>query len=181
LNTGGTLLANQEIRNCVYHGHLVEHIAKLNEVPEWRDILGRPKPDTRKKDIELLVRFLAMRDLAGYQKPMKDFLTKFMRKNKDAPRESLNKAGENFQNTCTQLTKALGTKPFHIRSGLNVAAADAVMVAFSNHLGAVPSDIGERYKMLLNNEKFDGNTRYGTTDVDTVRERFTTANDVLFG
>ena len=73
LNTGGTLLANQEIRNCVYHGRLVEHLVELNQLPEWRQLLGKPAPDARKRDIELLVRFFAMRDLSNYQKPMKDF------------------------------------------------------------------------------------------------------------
>lgn len=181
LNTGGTLLANQEIRNCVYHGRLVEFLEELNQVTEWRGILGRPSPDTRKKDIELLIRFLAMRDLSGYQKPMKDFLSRFMRKNQNASVESLKHTRRIFRETCTQLTEALGEKPFHIRSGLNQAVADAIMVAFSNHLGSVPADISERFKRLLLDEKFDGNTKYGTTDVDTVRERFSTAESVLFG
>ena len=181
LNTGGTLLANQEIRNCVYHGSLVEYVNELNKFPAWRDILGKPSTDTRKKDIELLVRFLAMRDLSGYQKPMKDFLSKFMRKNKDAPIKSLEQTGNIFRETCTQLTGALGKRPFHIRSGLNQSVADAIMVAFSNHLDDVPSDIEARFKRLLSDEKFDGNTRFGTTDVDTVRERFSAAESVLFG
>ena len=181
LNTGGTLLANQEIRNCVYHGSLVEYLRELNTFPAWRDILGKPSADTRKKDIELLIRFLAMRNRSGYQKPMKDFLSKFMRKNKDAPKELLDKTGEIFRQTCEQLTMALGEKPFHIRSGLNQSVADAIMVAFSNNLNHVPPDIKERYAQLLTNQKFDSNTRYGTTDVDTVRERFSTAESVLFG
>ena len=181
LNTGGTLLANQEIRNCVYHGSLVEYLEELNDFPAWRDILGKPSHDTRKKDVELLIRFLAMRDLSGYQKPMKDFLSRFMRKNKNASGESLGNTGRIFRDTCTQLTAALGKKPFHIRSGLNQAVADAIMVAFSNHLVSVPPDIKERYQRLLEDETFDGNTKYGTTDVNTIRERFSAAESILFG
>ena len=37
LNTGGTLLSNQEIRNCVHSGRFVEYMAKLNVDVEWRD------------------------------------------------------------------------------------------------------------------------------------------------
>lgn len=181
LNTGGTLLANQEIRNCVYHGSLVKTLTELNQVPEWRRILGKEVPDTRKKDIELLIRFFAMRDRSAYQKPMKDFLSTFMRKNRDATPESLAYIESVFRKTCKQLLDALGETPFHVRAGLNVAVADAVMVAFSNHLDAVPRDIKVRYRRLTVDPDFDENTRQGTTDVDTVRERFTRAESVLFG
>ena len=81
LNTGGTLLANQEIRNCVYHGSFVRFLEDMNGSETWRRILGNREPDRRRKDMELLVRFFAMRDLTGYAKPMKDLLSRFMRKN----------------------------------------------------------------------------------------------------
>ncbi len=181
LNTGGTLLANQEIRNCVYHGRLVEHLVKLNQLQEWRQILGKTAPDARKRDIELLVRFFAMRDLSSYQKPMKDFLSKFMRRNKDTSEQVLEHDGEVFRETCKQLKGALGEKPFHVHSGLNAAVADAVMVAFSNHIGSVPKDIHERYQRLLEDEGFKDSTSKGTTDVNIVRGRFAKADLVLFG
>ena len=47
LNTGGTLLANQEIRNCVYHGRFSEFLEEINEFPVWRR-----NSDIRSKDIE---------------------------------------------------------------------------------------------------------------------------------
>ncbi len=159
LNTGGTLLTNQEIRNCVYDGKFTKSLTTLNRVPEWRKILGKNDPDSRQKDIELLVRFLAMRDLSAYQKPMKDFLSTFMRKNKNAPEEALERSRMVFRDTCKQLLKSLGEKPFHIRSGLNAAVYDAVMVAFSEHLDAVPCDIQQRYKQLLEDDDFIGNTK----------------------
>ena len=181
LNTGGTLLTNQEVRNSVYQGKFVESLVALNQIPEWRKILGKDTPDRRKRDIELLVRFLAMRDRSGYQKPMKDFLSTFMRKNRDASIEALTASEQIFQSTCSRLIAALGERPFHVRAGLNAAVYDAVMVAFSEHLGAVPPDIKDRYGRLLKDDGFDGNTRHGTTDVDTIRGRFAKAEAVLFG
>lgn len=83
LNTGGTLLANQEIRNCIYHGEFSYFLDELNELESWRKILGKKNLDKHKKDVELVLRFLAMRDTTSYKKPMKDFLSKFMRKNKN--------------------------------------------------------------------------------------------------
>ena len=181
LNTGGTLLTNQEIRNCIFHGSFAEYVAKLNEESAWRDILGKPNADSRKKDIELMVRFFAMRDISAYQKPMKDFLSKFMNKNKHATKGVLRSSAGTFRDTCRAIKDTLGLKPFHIRSGLNVSVADAVMVAFSRHIHQIPSDIVDRYEQLKTDEEFDQATRQGTTDVDTVRERFRRAEEVLFG
>lgn len=87
LNTGGTLLTNQEIRNCIYHGSLIEFLDDINKDPAWRAILGKKVPDTHKKDIELLVRFFAMRNISAYKKPMKDFLSKFIKKTRMSQRK----------------------------------------------------------------------------------------------
>jgi hypothetical protein len=180
LNTGGTLLTNQEIRNCVYHGNFVESLARLNQTSDWRTILGKEAPDSRKKDIELLIRFFAMRDLSAYDKPLKDFLSKFLKKNKNPPLDVLERSENIFKQTCQQILKALGPKPFHIRAGLNAAVFDAVMVAFSNHAGPVPNDIAKRYQKLIKDKEFDKNTRQSTTDTDTVRQRFSQAKTILF-
>lgn len=181
LNTGGTFLANQEIRNCVYHGKLAESLEKLNLNPNWRKILGKPLPDSRKKDIELMVRFFAMRDISGYEKPMKDFLSKFMCKNKNAPDSAFQQSSGVLQETCIALLDSLGQKPFHLRAGLNVATMDSVMVAFSRNLGNIPLNVKARFQSLLEDERFKYCTSRGTTDVNVVRERFSKAHDVLFG
>ncbi len=181
LNTGGTLLANQEIRNCVYGGSFVKSLARLNQNPEWRKILGKPTEDSRKRDIELLVRFFALRDISDYRRPMKDFLSRFMVKNRYAYPEVLAQSEWVFQTTCTQVLKALGEKPFHLRSALNVAALDAVMVAFSENLERIPSDINARYDDLKRDQTFLNGISGGTTEANVVRDRIEKAKTVLFG
>ncbi len=181
LNTGGTFLANQEIRNCVYHGKLAESLAKLNLNLDWRKVLGKPHPDSRKKDIELLVRFFAMRDISGYEKPMKDFLSKFMYKNKDASDATFEQSAHVLEETCIALLESLGPRPFHIKSGLNVATMDSVMVAFSKNLQEVPIDVKSRYQNLLCDTRFQYCTSRGTTDDNIIRERFSKAEEFLFG
>jgi len=181
LNTGGTLLTNQEIRNCVYHGNFISFLNQANTLPAWRRILGKDVPDTHRKDIELLVRFFAMRDISAYRKPMKDFLSKFMKKNRDASAEVLGASRRIFERTCDKVVASLGEKPFHVRAGLNAAVFDAVMTVFSNHLDEVPDDIRNRYARLKVDKTFEDNTRYGTTDVDTVKQRLKQAETILFG
>ncbi|MGH8608955.1 MAG: DUF262 domain-containing protein [Gammaproteobacteria bacterium] len=181
LNTGGTLLTNQEIRNCVYRGHFISFLSDINDLAKWRRILGKDSPDSRRKDIELLVRFFAMRDISAYKKPMKDFLSKFMRKNRDAPQEVLTASRKIFERTCDAVIESLGEKPFHVRAGLNAAIFDAVMTAFSKHLDEIPIDIKDRYTRLTKDKDFDTKTRTSTTDVDTVRQRLRQAETLLFG
>ena len=180
LNTGGTLLANQEIRNSLYRGSFVEFLEEINRFESWRSILGSSEPDRRRKDLELLLRFFAMRNLEAYTKPMKDFLSKFMRKNRDAPDPVLRRNRELFHRTCEAVVEALGERPFHVRAGLNSAVFDAVMVAFSDHVGEIGPETAQRYRRLIDDPEFDQCTRQGTTAKDTVARRFRKASSLLF-
>lgn len=182
LNTGGTMLANQEIRNCIYRGPFVDFVAELNTLRPWRTILGKDEPDSRKRDIELIVRFFATRGLEAYQPPMKKFLSKYMSKNRGATDDVRLASRTLFTSTCEAIIRTLGERPFHRRSGLlNVAVLDAVMVAFSKNFSGVPDDISERYDALITSESFIRNTTQKTTHADRVQARFKQANEDLFG
>ena len=180
LNTGGTLLANQEIRNCVCHGKFSIFLEEVNEMENWRRILGKKEPDTRKRDMELILRFLAMRDQSSYKRPMKDFLSKFMKINKNPEDAVLQNIRDLFERTCKSVVTELGDKPFHVRSGLNAAVFDAVMIAFSNHLDDIPQDIRRRYDGLIQDQEFEKHTRSHTTDVDVIQSRLRQAAVRLF-
>lgn len=181
LNTGGTLLTDQEIRNCVYHGKFIDFLKRLNEVRPWREILGKKEPDRRERDVELMLRFFAMRDISDYKKPMKDYLTKFMIKHRNPTDQSLKNSEDLFNGTCIAVIDSLGPKPFHIQLGLNTAVLDAVLHAFADHLGDVPVDIKTRYQSLLDDKEFGECTRRWTTDVEVVQRRFRLATERLFG
>ena len=76
LNTGGTQLNPQEIRNSAAHGPFNDLIIELNDNPDWRLIFGKPDADARMRDVELIVRFQALLESSHqYAKPMKTFLT----------------------------------------------------------------------------------------------------------
>lgn len=181
LNTGGTLLTNQEIRNCIYHGRFTHFLKEINDLHAWRNILGKDIPNRRGKDIELLVRFFAMRDISTYEDSMKDFLSKFMKKNQDASDPMIMTYREIFERTCDRVVVSLGRKPFHGDRGLNVAVFDAVMIAFSNHLDEVPQDVSDRYKRLIENSEFKKNTRNCTINLSIIKERLHQADTTLFG
>ena len=182
LNTGGTSLRNQEIRNCIYHGKLSALFDELNKLESWRKILGRNAPDPRKNDIELILRFFAMRNMGTdkYIKPMKDYLSRFMKRNMNPDEGVLSGFEDIFKKTCSTIVAKLSERPFHVRRGLNVAVFDSVMVAFSNNLRCVPPDIRDRYKKLKVDEKFVESTTNSTTDANVVVRRFREAELQLF-
>ena len=178
LNTGGTHLNPQEVRNSAAHGPFNELITELNRNPDWRQIFGRPTTDTRMRDVELIVRFFALfEDSEQYAKPMKTFLNDFMKKHQweklDQPYR------RNFKGTVERVIAALGPRPFHVRRGLNAAVFDSVMIAFARS-ETTPSDIATRWVTLLGNPSYDDATRSSTTDVDTVRRRIEIATEILF-
>lgn len=180
LNTGGTLLTPQEVRNCIYDGPFNELLKKkLNLHESWRAIVGRKDPDKRLKDVELILRFLALfKNGAAYEKPMKDFLSDFM--------SSYRKGDANkefdaiFVKVSDNVYRALGEKPFHIRAGLNAAVFDGLFVAFARHPEQIPRDVKERFETLKAKEAFIDLIGSGTTDVDTIRERLRLADECLF-
>ena len=63
INTSGRSLLPQEIRNCVYQGKCNDLLFELNKRNSWRRILGLDVEDSRMADLELILRYFAMRDL----------------------------------------------------------------------------------------------------------------------
>jgi hypothetical protein len=182
LNTGGTLLKVQEVRNCVYWGKLNDFLSDLNEHPAWRRILGKPLPDIHLKDVELILRYMALYHWSDrYEKPMKDFLNRFMSKHRNPSTDFLKEEGTRFVTTCDIVLKTLGERPFNPHGPLNSAVYECVFLAFAKHGATYPNDIFERYGKLKANPDFRALTTAATTDVDTVRKRAEMAENELFG
>jgi hypothetical protein len=181
LNTGGTLLKDQEVRNCVYGGKLNDLLFDLNQYPAWRRILGKPKPDSRQKDIELILRYIALFNwLDRYKKkPMKDFLSTCMKRQKNPDESFLSGEKTRFEQTCDIVIRTLGDKPFSPRGPLNASVFDSVFTAFAKNVNRCPDDIQLRYQQLLKNEDFDTNTRSATTDPERVSQRFELAMNLF--
>ena len=112
---------------------------------------------------------------------MKDFLSKFMRRNRDPDKQFIGKHEDAFITTCEVLVTKLGEKPFHVRAGLNVAVFEAVIIAFAKHLNSIPKDISIRYSRLLENDEFRKLTSGATTDKLVVVKRLELTEKILFG
>ncbi len=173
LNTSGTPLKSQEIRNVVFRGQLVQILRNLNGDVSWRAILGQPGLNKHQVDVELILRVFSFYvSHAKYEKPMKEFLNKVMKKHRLGNTPEI----EAFQNLFPLLTKRvidiLGEKPFHIRGRLNTSALDTVMSLLMQNYENIPANLAVRYKRLIEDPKFEALTTIGTTDPHTVRERY---------
>ena len=181
LNTGGTQLNSMEIRKCLQSGIAYTFLENLNGSAAWRALLGRPKVDPRLRDIELGLRVIAMaRHWRTYEKPMKKFLTDYMETLASDRDEKLRKQDEEyFLRACNIARRSLGETPFHIRRRLNLAALDSVLATIGRLEDSQVSGLKRRYERLLLEEDYSKAITYNTSDAETVRRRFSRAEDIL--
>ena len=171
----------QEIRNCVYHGRLNALLNELNTDDNWREIIGKPQPDARMRDVEMILRFVALCLFANkYKKPMKDFLSTAMKNKRNLSEAEAQSLRKMFQMTCQQVIDNLGRNPFHGSGGrMNPAVFDAVFTTIAKNDGPLPPDLRERCDKLMNSDDFKENASYRTTDVEAVRHRLELARTHL--
>lgn len=180
LNTGGTPLKAQEIRNCVYRGQITGALKELNKDKAWRQLLGKEVPDKHQRDVELILRLCALfENWQSYEKPMKDYLSSFMDRNRKFDSSRLRKFQKAFPKACSALVARLGVKPFHVNGPLNTSVLDSVMTVALEKPERLSKKLPEKFKQLLNNKDYVARIKAQTTDTVTVRERFDLAAKTL--
>lgn len=184
LNTGGTPLRPQEIRNCVFQGKFNDALKKANEDKNWRKILGKLDHDKRQKDVELLLRVFALA-VSGdrYEKPMKEFLNVQMKK-QNISKDNGEAKGffKSFTKVADVVATSMGRAPFHLRGPLNGSALDSVMsVLIKNAHRLDGIDVKKRFDVLCTDDEFLESTWGKTTDTRTVRARLKKVEEVFFG
>lgn len=180
LNTGGTPLKPQEIRNCVFHGGLVEVLQDLNELPAWRAIIGQQKLNKFQRDVEMILRVFAMADNGkNYDKPMKEFLNKQMGEHKNGKTKRAQQFVERFKNALALVQKELPQKPFHVRGPINLAALDSILGALISKPTKVRTDLAKGYQELIEDAAYQESIFYNTSDNVTVQKRLNLAEKHL--
>ena len=183
LNTGGTALQPQEIRVALYSGPFINFLRELNQLPAWRDIYG-PK-SKRLKDQELILRFFALLYTPeAYQPPMKDFLNNFTSSNRNFDLESQDDMRGVFEATIDNVLTGLGKRAFRLKSAINVAVMDCIMVAIANRImskGPISDIAGlkAQYERLIASEEFLSSVESGTTHESNVKLRMNAADQAM--
>ena len=180
LNTGGMALTFQEIRNCVISGTINKFLEDLNGYKSWRDLLNKRAPDARMKDIEMMLRFFALREgWNTYKKPMKDYIHLFMKANKDIEEAKKEELATIFKESTDFILKNIGPHAFRLKSGINVALFDALMVSLASIEVSKIKDVKNKYDKLVENEAFKKAISDHTTDVDRVQGRIKIATEIF--
>ena len=171
LNTNRKPIQSQEIRTSIFHGPLDDLIRELNEHCAWRELFG--KPHSRLKDMELILRFIALREShSDYISPMSSFLDNFMQKNR---KKRMKKAKRTFKKAATFVKETLGEDCLRNGRTLVVPRFDIVMGGFSTYLESCsePSR-DEAIKLLRKMEREDDcklSVAKFANDTDRVKKR----------
>ena len=184
INSGGTPLAEQEIRSALYQGPLNDLLVDLNADERWRRVFGKPSP--RLKDQELILRFLALHyERQLYKRPMKDFLNKFMGRHRRLRGVTAEDMRAVFVGTIDVIDKALGTGAFRPKAAVNAAVFDSTMVGVSTRLsrGPItdPSTVTLAYFELLRDEEYVTAYTRATADEDRLATRIDLAISAFSG
>lgn len=199
INSGGRSLLPQEIRNCVYQGPLNSLLFELNKVPEWRALWGNPEPDSRMRDMECILRFFALSQLATESPKtspsrvsLKKYLNQFMGQNNQ---ESLcTEFKERFISAVHFTYEHIGTNAFHNISPSNpdrdvtafsATIFDSVLIAIDVgiHNGIAENyieGIADRRRNLLKSNDYQKSVSQETMRSETIRKRVIWMYQALF-
>jgi hypothetical protein len=174
LNTGGVNLNPMEIRQSIGYQPFISVLRDLNKLDAWRGLLGQKAQDKRLRDLELLLRVIALSEWLGhYDKPMKSFLNRFVesKRGQDATFAVL---GERFTQVCQGVVVALGKKPFHLRGRLNYGVLDSVMATLLRK--GLIEGLKQKFDVLIADPTFVEAVTKNTSDTSAVSVRFSLAD-----
>lgn len=199
INTGGRVLKPQEIRNCVYRGEFNKNLFVINKDETWRKIIGNPREDNRMADLELILRFFAIKDIGSRKESnMKQinlvkYLNDYMRDAKKIDSIDMKQYSEQFIKMINKAYELFGEEVFRkynyktkkFTKKLNPAIYDAISVALHNAIvkQKISDEINykEKYKRIFNDADFRKATTNRTTNIDNIKKRISKASEFIFG
>lgn len=184
LNTGGTKLNNQEIRNCIYGGIFNDQLKSLDKYKPWRILNKMTKQSSyRFTKQELILRFFAFSERRSkYEGHLAKFLNDFMHDNRNPNTSALDRREAVFKATVHQITDRIfdGKSP----RKMPITILEALMIGVSSNLDHVQrltnEQIKERYTELVTNPKFSESAlREGLSKKPKVTERLDAAISIF--
>lgn len=185
LNKGSVILNYQELRNCLYRGHLNNAAREI--VQENKDLLAILKlkePHERFMDVEFVIRFFALSKnlkvddegnycIGGYKGRMVKYINDFMRDTKIEESEK-NEYKRKFNEVITKVVSVFRTELafrdiFSKTTKVNKAMADFIMISFDKISLSSLKDNKNEIKALLErllreNEQFRNSISSRTSD-----------------
>lgn len=193
INSGGTKLNDQQIRVAIYNGDVTKMIRDMNEDGSWRKLFGSP-PHRDLKDQELILRYLALKDVAltlegggdgvEYKSPLASFMTQFLDTNDESlTADDRDQEMHEFSHACSLLVEAGGPTALRRNRTINAARADSILVGITTAIRANPaltvSDVSTALNVLENDDKFRLSTEKSTSHKRSVEDRLRASIDAF--
>lgn len=189
INTGGTQLSRQEIRNCIFQGKSTNLIKSISDDEVFKKSIDCGILPLRMKDREAVLRciaFVVMNYELDYDGSMDKFLEKAMTR--------LNKMSDLDIETIKQKTldvfertyKIFSRENFRIptdytRGRINIAVMETVFHCFYGNVNTygIETQIRQAFYNLVDSDDYLNSVRWSTGSISQVKTRFRMAHNLF--
>lgn len=191
INTGGTQLNRQEVRNCIFIGKSTQLLKELSEEKYFKDAISSGVSDKRMKDREVILRYLSFRWFDyenSYSGDMSDFVENAMKKINKKSDEEIQIMKDDFRRVMKTSHSIWQYKNFRIpteatKGTINIAIFETVCNYLStksdDFIATNKSKIKNNYTTLIRNSTYFEAVTKSTGNKAKVRDRFRLANEIL--
>lgn len=191
LNTGGSPLSDQEIRNAIYRADSEEFNSFLtrngNENEDFLNLIHMS--EKQKSELyadELVLRFCALYELEDITKTLRDYLNNYMKKMVKTTIDNPTKINDLeiiFKRTINVLLKLDESSIFWRKNGFSATLYDGIMIGLANNIEFYENDI-ELLKIKIEqlktnsdfNEKYSGSQSHNAKNV---KGRINISNEIF--
>lgn len=181
LNSGGTALNNQEIRNAIYSGNFNNFLKEANQYKKWRVITGINDNEKSNRFLkeELILRFFAFFENQNlYTGKLAKFLNNYMHKNRKISESILADKSYYFYKTVDLIFDKI-TQGSVMDKTTNTVV-EAIMVGVAKNLeklnGQRNNEVKLLYERILASDSFSQeNLAFGLSGKDKVNNRLNTS------
>jgi hypothetical protein len=190
INTGGTQLNRQEVRNCIFIGKSTQLLKELSEEEYFKNAIDKGVKDTRMKDREVVLRYLAFRwfDYKDYTGDMSEFVENAMKKINRMDEDHLAMMKTDFEHVMKWSYQIWGKMNFRLPTGQTRGTINtAILETVGNYLATKSTEylakheetIRANYSTLINNNVYYEAVTTATGNKTKVHDRFRLAHDIL--
>lgn len=191
INTGGTQLNRQEVRNCIFIGPATLLLKELSEKEFFKRAIDWGVKDTRMKDREVVLRYLSFRWF-NYQKEytgdMSDFVETSMKKINKLEEKYIQQMRDDFEFVMVTTFNIWGRANFRLPTELTRGTINtAILESVCNYISSKSIDfinknkktIRKNFTSLIQNPIYFEAVTKSTGNKTKVLDRFRLANEIL--
>jgi uncharacterized protein with ParB-like and HNH nuclease domain len=191
INTSGTMLNRQEVRNCIFIGKATQLLKELSEQDSFKKAIDNGISPKRMKDREAVLRYLAFQIFdyeTDYHGDMSDFVEETMRTINLMADEKIATLKSDFEGVMTLTFDFFGKRNFRLpteqtRGRINLAVFESVSYFFSiksdRFLKTHKKTIQRHFDQLLQDEAYLDAVRFSTANTAKVITRFKRVRKIL--